>query len=38
MEGTKPPVKVEYLLTEFGKLLIPVLNAIAKWVRDLGES
>lgn len=36
--GTKPPLKVEYSLTEFGKTLIPALNAIAKWGRDLGES
>jgi DNA-binding HxlR family transcriptional regulator len=36
--GTKPPIKVEYSLTEFGKTLIPALNAIAKWGRDLGES
>ncbi len=36
--GTKPPMKVEYSLTEFGKTLIPALNAIAKWGRDLGES
>lgn len=35
--GTKPPVKVEYSLTDFGKTLIPTLNAIAKWGRDLGE-
>ena len=35
--GVKPPVKVEYSLTEFGKTLIPSLNAIAKWGRDLGE-
>ncbi|MDJ1504251.1 helix-turn-helix domain-containing protein [Xanthocytophaga agilis] len=38
MFGTKPPVRVEYSLTDFGKTLIPVLNAIAKWGRDLGES
>lgn len=36
--GTKPPVKVEYSLTEFGKTLIPVLDALAKWGRNLGES
>lgn len=28
---SKPPLKVDYTLTEFGKTLIPVLNAIAKW-------
>ena len=36
--GTKPPIRVEYSLTEFGKTLIPALNAIAKWGRDLGEN
>lgn len=35
--GIKPPVKVEYSLTDFGKTLIPVLNAVAKWGRELGE-
>jgi DNA-binding HxlR family transcriptional regulator len=32
------PIRVEYSLTEFGKTLLPVLEAIAKWGRDLGES
>ncbi len=27
----KPPLKVEYTLTEFGKTLIPVLKSIAEW-------
>lgn len=31
------PLRVEYSLTEFGKTLIPVLEAIAKWGRELGE-
>jgi DNA-binding HxlR family transcriptional regulator len=35
---TKPPLKVEYSLTDFGRTLIPVLNAIAKWGREVGES
>src|SRR3954471_22210726 len=35
--GHKPPVRVEYSLTEFGTTLIPALNAIAKWGRQLGE-
>jgi DNA-binding HxlR family transcriptional regulator len=34
----KPPLKVEYSLTEFGKTLIPVLNAIAKWGKELSET
>jgi DNA-binding HxlR family transcriptional regulator len=28
---SKPPLKVEYSLTEFGQTLIPVLEAIANW-------
>lgn len=35
---TKPPLKVEYSLTDFGKTLIPVLDSIAKWGRDVAES
>lgn len=36
--GEKPPIKVEYSLTEFGKTLIPTLEAIAQWGRELGET
>jgi DNA-binding HxlR family transcriptional regulator len=36
--GTKPPIKVEYSLTEFGQSLIPSLDAIAKWGRTIGEA
>src|SRR5688572_17327417 len=32
------PLRVEYSLTEFGKTLVPVLEAIAKWGRELGSS
>ena len=28
---TKPPLKVEYSLTDFGKTLIPLLQSIADW-------
>jgi DNA-binding HxlR family transcriptional regulator len=28
---TKPPLKVEYSLTTFGKTLIPLLQSIANW-------
>ncbi|MCL4115108.1 UNVERIFIED_CONTAM: hypothetical protein GTU68_037665 [Idotea baltica] len=28
---SKPPLKVEYSLTEFGKTLIPLIQAIAEW-------
>jgi DNA-binding HxlR family transcriptional regulator len=28
---SKPPLKVEYSLTEFGKTLIPLIQAIANW-------
>ncbi|MGL4598205.1 MAG: winged helix-turn-helix transcriptional regulator [Bacteroidia bacterium] len=34
---SKPPLKVEYSLSEFGETLIPVLNAVAKWGRNLAE-
>lgn len=27
----KPPLKVEYALTEFGETLLPVLEAVGKW-------
>ncbi len=27
----KPPLKVEYSLTDFGKTLVPLLQAIADW-------
>ncbi len=36
--GSKPPVRVEYSLTEFGKSLTEALNAIAKWGRNLGDT
>ncbi|RAJ11941.1 winged helix-turn-helix transcriptional regulator [Olleya aquimaris] len=28
---TKPPLKVEYSLTDFGKTLIPLIKSIADW-------
>ena len=34
---TKPPLKVEYSLTDFGKSLIPLLNEIASWGRKTGS-
>jgi DNA-binding HxlR family transcriptional regulator len=33
----KPPLKVEYSLTDFGKTLIPVLDAIALWGRTVAS-
>ena len=35
--GVKPPVRVEYSLTEVGKSLSETLNAIAKWGRNYAE-
>ncbi len=32
------PLRVEYSLTEFGRSLNPVIEAIAKWGRALGEA
>ena len=34
---SKPPLKVEYSLTDFGKSLIPLLNEIANWGRKTGS-
>lgn len=34
----KPPLKVEYELTDFGKTLIPVLKAIADWGKEAASS
>jgi len=32
------PLRVEYSLTDFGKTIIPVIEAIAKWGKDLGDT
>ena len=32
------PPKVEYFLTDFGKSLIPMLDEIARWGRNLAQS
>lgn len=34
---SKPPLKVEYSLTEFGKTLLPLLHEIAQWGRKTGS-
>lgn len=34
---SKPPLKVEYALTEFGRTLIPLLKAIAQWGTETAE-
>jgi DNA-binding HxlR family transcriptional regulator len=31
------PLRVEYSLTDFGKTIVPVVEAIAKWGRALGD-
>ncbi|TPN88916.1 winged helix-turn-helix transcriptional regulator [Aquimarina algicola] len=33
----KPPLKVEYALTDFGKSLIPILQSIASWGMIVAE-
>jgi len=33
----KPPLKVEYELTEFGRTLIPLLKAISEWGKEAAE-
>lgn len=35
--GKKPPIKVVYSLTDFGKSFVPVLEAISKWGNQLVE-
>jgi DNA-binding HxlR family transcriptional regulator len=32
------PTRVEYSMTDFGRSLRPVLDAVAKWGRNLGET
>lgn len=34
--SSKPPLKVEYSLTQFGESLLPLLNEIASWGRKTG--
>lgn len=34
----KPPLKVDYELTAFGKTLIPLLQAIAQWGSETAEA
>jgi len=36
--GVKPPIKVEYSLTDFGKTLIPFLHLIAEWGDSVVEN
>ncbi|MCQ9637053.1 helix-turn-helix transcriptional regulator [Chryseobacterium sp. WG14] len=33
----KPPLMVEYTLTDFGRTLLPVLEAITKWGKNAPE-
>ena len=34
----KKPLGVEYSLTDFGRSLIPVLDAITAWGKNVGET
>lgn len=34
----KPPLKVKYSLTEFGQSLVPTLNSIAHWGREVAKT
>lgn len=36
--GTKPPLKVEYSLSEFGKSFVPVIQKITDWGIDYAEA
>lgn len=35
---SKPPLKVDYELTDFGKTLIPLLESIAQWGKEAAKS
>ena len=35
---TKPPLKVEYSLTNFGKTLVPLITSIADWGNSVAEN
>lgn len=35
---SKPPLKVDYELTEFGRTLIPLLKAIAQWGKETADT
>lgn len=35
---SKPPLKVDYELTEFGKTLIPLLQSIAQWGKETARN
>lgn len=35
--GEKPPIRVEYSLTDFGRTMIPVVETIAAWGRKYAE-
>ncbi|UJH67856.1 winged helix-turn-helix transcriptional regulator [Allomuricauda sp. SCSIO 65647] len=35
---SKPPLKVEYSLTDFGKTLIPIVQSVADWGDYVAES
>jgi DNA-binding HxlR family transcriptional regulator len=35
---SKPPLKVDYELTAFGRTLIPLLNTIAQWGKETAEN
>ncbi len=35
--NSKPPLKVEYELSNFGESLIPVLNALSEWGKETAK-
>lgn len=35
---SKPPLKVDYELTEFGQTLIPLLKSVAQWGKETAAS
>lgn len=38
VHASKPPLKVEYALTDFGKTVVPLLKSIAAWGREAAQN
>ncbi|MCG8578616.1 MAG: helix-turn-helix transcriptional regulator [Bacteroidales bacterium] len=36
--GDKPPLRVDYQLTELGESLIPIIKSIANWGRSISDT
>ncbi|MCL7987102.1 winged helix-turn-helix transcriptional regulator [Sphingobacterium sp. lm-10] len=38
VHASKPPLKVDYELTDFGKTLIPLLQSISQWGKETAKN